>query len=56
MVDGLHILVRNRTKKSLAIALSEVERGLRGRESGGNITDVQYQSNRKVTMNPPSIY
>jgi hypothetical protein len=30
MVDGLHIFIRNRTKKPLAIALSDAER-----ESGG---------------------
>jgi hypothetical protein len=28
MVDGLHILILNRTKKPPAIALSGVERGL----------------------------
>jgi hypothetical protein len=28
MVDGLHIPIQNRTKKPLAIALSEVGRGL----------------------------
>jgi hypothetical protein len=30
MVDGLHILIQNRTKKPLAIVLSEVERGQEG--------------------------
>jgi hypothetical protein len=31
----------NRTKKPLAIALSGVGRGLRGREDGGNVNNVQ---------------
>jgi hypothetical protein len=34
MTDGLHIPIRNRTKKPLAIALSEVDRGLRGKTMG----------------------
>jgi hypothetical protein len=45
MVDGLHIPIWNRTKKPLAIALSEVGRGLRGRDNGGNVNDVQYKTN-----------
>jgi hypothetical protein len=34
VVDGLHTLIGNRTKKPLAIALSEVGRELRGRDVG----------------------
>jgi hypothetical protein len=41
MVDGLHI--RNRTKKPLAIALSGAGRGPRGRDIGGDLTNVQYK-------------
>jgi hypothetical protein len=46
MADGLHIPIWSRTKKPLAIALSGVERGLRGRDSGGNANNVQYKSNQ----------
>jgi hypothetical protein len=42
MIDGLHIPIRNGTKKPPAIALSEVRRGLRGRDDGGNANSVQY--------------
>jgi hypothetical protein len=51
MVDGLHILIWNRTKKSLEIALSWVGRGLRVRDNGGNVNNVQYKSNWIVTIN-----
>jgi hypothetical protein len=34
MVDGLCILIQNRTKKLLAIALSGVGKELRGRDGG----------------------
>jgi hypothetical protein len=48
MVDGFHILIQNRTKKPLAIVLSGAGRELRGRElrglnSGGDLTNVQYK-------------
>jgi hypothetical protein len=47
MADGLHIPIWNRTKKPLAIALSAgVGRGLRGRDNGGNVTNVQYKCNQ----------
>jgi hypothetical protein len=39
MVDGLRILLRNRTKKSLAIVLSGVGMGVEG-DSGGDLTNV----------------
>jgi hypothetical protein len=38
MVDGFHILIWNTTKKSLAIALSELGRG-----QGGDLTNVLYK-------------
>jgi hypothetical protein len=34
MIGGLHVLIWNRTKKPLSIALSGVGRGLKGREDG----------------------
>jgi hypothetical protein len=50
MVDGLHILRWNRTKKSLVIALSGVGRrlgrGLRGRGDGGVLTSIWYKFNQ----------
>jgi hypothetical protein len=45
MVDGIHKPTWNRTKKPLAIALSGVRRRLRGRDDGGDVTNVQYKSN-----------
>jgi hypothetical protein len=45
MVDGIHILIWNRTKKSLAIALSVMERGLKVGEGGGDLTNVKYKPN-----------
>jgi hypothetical protein len=42
MVDGLHILIQNRTKKPLVIVLSGVGKGLRVRDCGGVLTNVQY--------------
>jgi hypothetical protein len=47
MVDGLHIPVWNRAKKPLAIALSGMVRGLRGRDDEGNVINVPYKSNQK---------
>jgi hypothetical protein len=35
MVDVLHMLIRNRIKKLLTIALSEAERGLNGEREWG---------------------
>jgi hypothetical protein len=40
VVDGLHIAIWSRTKKPLAIVLSGAGRDLRGREDGGNVTNV----------------
>jgi hypothetical protein len=39
VVDELHIHIRNRTKKPLAIALSGAGRGLRGRDDEGVLTN-----------------
>jgi hypothetical protein len=47
MADGLHIPTQNRIRKPLAIALSGVGRGWRGREDGSNV--------KTVTMNLPCI-
>jgi hypothetical protein len=43
MVDGIHVLTRNRAKKHLAMALSGAGRGLRERDGGGDLTNVQYK-------------
>jgi hypothetical protein len=51
LVDGLHILIRNRTKKPLAIALSGAGRGSRGRDDGGDVTNIQYKPIWIVTTN-----
>jgi hypothetical protein len=40
MVDGYHIPIQNRTKKPLAIALSRARRRLKGRDGGGDLTNV----------------
>jgi hypothetical protein len=44
MVDGLHILIQNRTTKPLAIAPSGEGRGWRGRAGGEDLTSVQSKS------------
>jgi hypothetical protein len=46
MVDGLHILIQNRRKTPLAIAVSG-----QGGDVEGDLTNVQYQPNKTVTMN-----
>jgi hypothetical protein len=56
MIDGLHIPIWNRTKESLAIALSGVGRGLRGRDDRGNVTNVPYKSNYIYSDNIVTIY
>jgi hypothetical protein len=43
MVDRLHILIWNRTKKFLVIALNGMERESTGRNSGGHVINVQYK-------------
>jgi hypothetical protein len=42
-------------KKPLAIALSGVGRGLRGRDNGGNANNVQYKSNQNCHYEFPLI-
>jgi hypothetical protein len=46
MADGLHILIWNRTKKPLVIALMRAGRKLRGRDDEGNVSNVQYNPNQ----------
>jgi hypothetical protein len=53
VVDGPHTLIRNRTKKPLAIALSGVGRALMGRDIGGNVTNVQYKPNWNCRYESP---
>jgi hypothetical protein len=55
MVDGLHIPIPNRTKKPLATALSRAGKGVRGRDDGGNATNVQHKSNLNCHSESPSI-
>jgi hypothetical protein len=43
MVDGLHALMWNQTKKPLATVLSGTGKGSRGRDEKGNLTNVQYK-------------
>jgi hypothetical protein len=53
IVGRLHILIWNRTKKPLSIALSRAGKGLRGRDNGGNLTNVQYKSNQHCHYEAP---
>jgi hypothetical protein len=43
MVDGLHILTQNRTKKPLAIVLSGRGGELSRRDGGSDLMNVQYK-------------
>jgi hypothetical protein len=43
MVDGIQILIWNRTMKPLAIVLSGVGRGWKGRDGGIDLTNVKYK-------------
>jgi hypothetical protein len=43
MVDGVHIIIQNRSKKPLAIALSGARRKSRERDSGDDLINVQYK-------------
>jgi hypothetical protein len=45
----------NKTKKLLAIALSGVGRGLRGREDWGDVTNVQYKPNWNCHYESPLV-
>jgi hypothetical protein len=51
MVDGLHIPIWSRTKKSLIIDLSGVG-GVKGERKWGNVTNVQYKSNQNCHFEP----
>jgi hypothetical protein len=52
MVDGLHIPIRNRRKKPLAIAFSGAGRALGGRDDGSDVTMYSITLIRIATMNP----
>jgi hypothetical protein len=52
-VYGLHILIWNRTKKPLAIVLSGAGKELRGRDNGGDITNVQYKPDQNCHYESP---
>jgi hypothetical protein len=56
MVDGLHALVWNRTKKPPAIALSGAGRELRRRDDGGHVTNVQHKPNMNCHYESPPPY
>jgi hypothetical protein len=53
MVDGLHISIRNKTRKPVEIVLIGVGRGLRGRDDGGDVTNYNISLIKIVTTNPP---
>jgi hypothetical protein len=53
MLDGFHIPLWNRTKKPLAIALSRVGRGLKGRDDGDDVTNVQFKSSLNCRYESP---
>jgi hypothetical protein len=53
MVDRLHIPIWNRTKKPLAIALSDAGKRLREREDGSDLTNVRYKPNRNCCYEFP---
>jgi hypothetical protein len=52
MVYRFHIVVWNGTKKPLAIALSGVGRGLRGRDDGDDLVNVWYKANQNSLWIP----
>jgi hypothetical protein len=53
MVDGLHTPIRSKTKKPLAIVLSGMGRGLRGKDDGGNRNNVQYKTDQNCHCKSP---
>jgi hypothetical protein len=53
VVNGLNILIWNSTKKSLANALSGIERGLREGGDGCDPTNVQYKPNHSCHYKSP---
>jgi hypothetical protein len=48
-------LYETELKKPLAIALWGVGRGLRGRDDGGNVNNVQYKPNQNCHYESPHI-
>jgi hypothetical protein len=48
--------MRDRTKKPLAIILSDVGRGSRGRDCGSDLTSVQIKPIWNCCNEPPPIY
>jgi hypothetical protein len=50
------IYLFDRTRKPLAIALSGVEEGLRGRDDRGDVNNVQRKSNWNCHYEPPPSY
>jgi hypothetical protein len=55
MIDGLHIPIWNRTRESLAIALSGVGRGLGTGNHEGNVINVQHKSNQNCYYETPPV-
>jgi hypothetical protein len=55
MVDGLHIHIKNRMMKPLAIALIEAGRGLLRGDVGGNPTNIQCKAIHNC-HNEPLLY
>jgi hypothetical protein len=53
MVDGLYILIQNKTKKLLIIPFSGVGRGPIRKDGRGDLISVQNKLFRIITMNPP---
>jgi hypothetical protein len=53
--DRFHKPIWNRTKMPLAIALNGAGRGLRGRDNGGNVNNVQYKSNQYCHYEYPPV-
>jgi hypothetical protein len=54
LIDFIY-LYETELKKPPATALSEVGRGLRGRDNGGNVNSVQYRSNWNCHYESPHI-
>jgi hypothetical protein len=54
-VGGLHILIWNRTRKPLAIALSRAGRRLKESDNGGDRTNAQYKHNQNCHYESPRI-
>jgi hypothetical protein len=55
IVVGIYIPIWNGRKKPLAIALSGAGRGLRGRDNGSDLTNVQYKPNENCHHESPPV-